>query len=104
MSVPDRLLGPGPSNREIERVARDLRGTELTITKHQVQRWADLQMLSIDLSARARATEQALNLDFQVYDRGMALADGDRVKQELVLCYLQDQNDGFRRRINRVLD
>ena len=104
MSVPDRLLGPGPSHREVERVARDLRGTELAITKHQVQRWADLQMLSIDLSTRARATERALNLDFQVYDRGMALADGDRVKQELVLRYLQDQNDGFRRRINRVLD
>jgi len=88
----------------VERLAREVRGTELAISRHEIQRWADLQMLSVDLSVRARATERALRLDFEVYDRGMALADGDRVKQELVLRYLQDQNDGFRRRINRVLD
>ena len=105
MSADRRLLGAGgSSHRQIDRLARSLQGAELAITKHEVQRWTDLQLLTIDLSTRARAVEKALDLDCQVWDRGLALANGDPVKQELVLRYLQDQNSAFRRRINQVLD
>lgn len=102
MSRPDRQLVRGSDDRQaLDRVSRTIRSTELAVSQREVQRWGDLQLLSIDLSARAKATERALDLDLRLYDRGLSLAGGDPVKQELVLRYLQDQNSANRALIQR---
>jgi hypothetical protein len=104
MSVPDRVLGRSTSdNLAIERVARTVHSTEIAVTNHEIERWGDLQRLMIDLSARAKASERAFDLDVRLYELGLVKAGGDPVKQELMLRYLQDQNADFRALINQAL-
>jgi hypothetical protein len=99
MASPDRVLGHSPlSGAVVGRVARSIERVEESVALSEVARWGDQEILRIDLTARARAAQVALDHDLALYDRGMAAAGGDPVKAELVLRYLEDQN-----RTNRAL-
>ena len=87
----------------IERVARAVERSEVAVTEHEVELWGELETLNIDLAARSKAAELALERDLQLLDRGMERAGGSRVGQELVLRYVEDQNHDFRDRIRQVL-
>jgi len=103
MTPPDRLGRTSSDSMGIERVARAVQRTEVAVTEHEVELWGELEMLKIDLAARAKAAEMALDQDIKLLDRGMERADGSRVKQELVLRYVDDQNQDFRQLIHRIL-
>ena len=103
MSLP---VPRGRSSRDslaIERVARSVARNEVAVTEHEIERWGDVEMLKIDLAARAKAAELALDRDLELLELGMQRANGSRVAQELVLRYLEDQNADFRRLIRKVL-
>lgn len=105
MGLPDRILGRTTTNPStaVARVARSIDRVEEAVVLAEVKRWGDQEILRVDLAARARASELALGHDLTLYDKGMAAADGDPVKAELVLRYLNDQNNDNRTLINRRL-
>ncbi|MGH9177844.1 MAG: hypothetical protein ACRD0N_04745 [Acidimicrobiales bacterium] len=86
----------------IDRVARVVARTETTVTEHEIELWGDLEMLKVDLAARAKAAELALGKDMELLEQAMQRANGSRVAQELVLRYLEEQNQDFRLRIRRA--
>lgn len=101
---PSNQLGRTTSqSMSVERVARAVHGTEVAVTEHEIELWGELETLKIDLAARSQAAELALDRDLELLDKGMRRADGNRVAQELVLRYVEDQNHEFRNRIRRVL-
>jgi hypothetical protein len=101
--LPDRLGRTSTDSMHIDRVARAVRRVEVEVTEHEICRWGDQQNAETDMTTRFDLTAFALNKDLQTYDRGMVLADGDPVKQELVLRYVQDGSDFNRGCINRAL-
>lgn len=103
MTPPDHLGRTSSDSMGIQRVARAVQRTEVAVTEHEIHLWGELETLKIDLAARAKAAQMALDRDLELLDRGMERADGSRVKQELVLRYVDDQNQDFRQLIRRVL-
>ena len=104
MGLPDRVLGSRSVDHPAEsRVAKAIESTEEAVALREIRRWGDRQVLAVDLEARARASHQALDLDLQLYDSGMARADGDPVKAELVLRAVEDQNCDNRSLIRKAL-
>ncbi|HVE45134.1 MAG TPA: hypothetical protein VNA57_00100 [Acidimicrobiales bacterium] len=102
---PANALGRTSSqSMAIERVARTVRRTEVAVTEHEIELWGDLETIKIDLAARAKAVQLALDRDLELLERGMQRANGNRVAQELVLRYVEDQNQDFRLQIRQVLD
>ena len=103
MSLPDRILGQGTTNPgALARVTQVVSRSEEAAAVHEVQRWAQRRLLDIDLAARAEASQGALHHAVALFDRGMTEAGDDPVKQELVLRYLQDQNDDNRALIRKA--
>lgn len=96
MSHPVRLGRTSGESMSVERVARTVARTETAVTEHEIELWGDLEMLKVDVAARAKATEVALNRDMELLDKGMQRANGSRMAQELVLRYLEEQNQDFR--------
>lgn len=87
----------------VERVARAVGRAEVAVTEHEIEQWGELETIKIDLAARAQAVELALDRDLELLEKGMQRANGSRVAQELVLRYVEDQNQDFRLRIRRGL-
>ena len=103
MSGLERLGRTSSESLGIERVARAVQRTEVGVTEHEIYLWGELETLKIDLATRAKAAQLALDQDLALLEQGMQRADGNRVKQELVLRYVDDQNQDFRQLIRRVL-
>lgn len=101
MGLPDRLLGRDSNHPATSSVARAIDRAEEAVVLAEIAAWRDLETLRADLGAGARASWTGVELDLALYDRGMAAADGDPVKAELVLRAVEDQNRRQRDLINR---
>lgn len=104
MNPSNQLGRTTAQSMSVERVARTVQRTEVAVTEHEVELWGELETLKIDLAARATASQLALNRDLELLERGMQRAEGNRVAQELVLRYVEDQNHDNRDRIRQVLE
>jgi len=102
MKHPAQLGRTSSESMSVERVARAVARTETAVTEHEIELWGDLEMLKVDLAARSKAADLALDRDMELLDKGMQRANGNRVAQELVLRYLEEQNQDFRLRIRKA--
>jgi hypothetical protein len=100
-SFPARIEGDGPTGRQIAKVGRVRRSTEVDIATHELRKYADAAKDAIDSQALGVALEASLDAELSLLDFARFRAGGSPVAAQLAAEKLNLQKNINNRRIAR---